>query len=141
MFKSHFRQDLDKSEFWQFRIMRFQSYPGRFSVIFACAVTSFSENDGLDRCQSVLSSQRCCAASQALMAGRGALRWDTTTGTYGDFVSHPSNSSVSASGMLCSSILQRVVVVASTMPRSCHCELKESWQMPPMGRNMLADHH
>ena len=43
--------------------------------------------------------------------------------------------------MLRSSILQRVDVVASTMPRSCHCELKESWQMPPMGRNMLADHH
>ena len=65
----------------------------------------------------------------------------TATGTYGQFVDHPSNLSVSASGMLRSSILQRADVVASTMPRSCHCELKESWQMPPMGRNMLADHH
>ena len=29
------------------------------------------------------------------------------------------------------------------MPRNWHsdCELKESWKMPPMGRNMLADHH
>ena len=103
-------------------------------------MTSFSENDGLDRRQSVLSTQRC-AASQALLTGRGALGWSTATGTYGDFVDHPSNLSVSASGMLRCSTLQRVDVVASTMPRSCHCESKESWQMPPMGRNMLADHH
>ena len=45
-------------------------------------MTSFSENDGLDRRQSVLSTQRC-AASQALLAGRGALGWCTATGTYG----------------------------------------------------------
>ena len=70
-------------------------------------MTSFSENDGLDRHQSVLSTQRC-AASKALLAGRGTLGWSTATGTYGQFVDHPSNLSVSASGMLRSSILQRV---------------------------------
>ena len=67
-------------------------------------MTSFSENDGLDRRQSVLSTQRC-AASQALLADRGALGWSTATGTYGQFVDHPSNLSVSASGMLRSSTL------------------------------------
>ena len=44
---------------------------------------------------------------------------------YGHFVDHPSNLSLSASGMLRFSILQRADVMASTMPRSCHCELKE----------------
>ena len=97
-----------------------------------------------------IDANRCCrpngcAASQALLAGRGALGWSTATGTYEQFVDHPSNLSVSASGMLRSSILQhvlqRVDVVVSTMPRSCHCELKESWQIPQMGQNMLADHH
>ena len=49
-----------------------------------------------------------CAATQALLAGGGALGWSTATGTYGQFVDHPSNLPVSASGMLRSSILQRV---------------------------------
>ena len=106
--------------------MRFQSFPGRFSVI-SCAVTSFSENDGLDRRQR-------CVASQALLAGRGALGWCTATVTYGQFVDHPSNLSVSANGMLRSSILQRVDVVASTMPRSCHC-------FSVILVQLLADHH
>ena len=65
--------------------------------------------------------------------------------SYGQFVEHPSYLSVRvrAGNMLRSSTPLRVdgVASASTMPRSCHCGSKESWQMPLMDRNELADRH
>ena len=61
--------------------------------------------------------------------------------SYGLFVNYPSHLSERASDMLRSSSPLRIDDVASTMPRSCHCGSKESWQMPPMGRTELADRH
>ena len=137
LYYGYFRQDLDTNfEFAQLRIMRFQSFPGRFSII-------FMSRDQFFRKRWVGSTP--ISAVDPTVCGKP----DTPDGPrstrvvhgYGDFMDHPFNLPVSASGMLRCSTLQRVDVVASTMPRSCQCESKESWQMPPMDRNMLADHH